>query len=384
MEVEAAELAGYVDYFSDEIEAGDGAALHGLRGECGGADAAGGDFGLLVAFGSGGREGEAVQTALQVIEGGVGPVRWRSQFSQLVGEAGGQRDAQRRFERGEITAGVGRAEGREEFAVGKPVDVDGLGLLPIGRDLQDGRAAEAAMREEHLLAKAALAGGSDDRRRDAGEAGKMRALRTGEGQRNERGAAGFDGDAELARDVVAETSGADFGNGEASGGDDESGSRVEGVAGGDGERAAGIVAAHFMNVGGDEDAHLGVLALAHQHVDDLLRGAVAEELAQRLLVPCDAVALDETDEVGGRVACQGRFGKVGIGGEEIVGAGVQIGEIASATAGDEDLFAGAAGALEHSNAAAAAASLNGGHEAGGASAEDENVETVCGHDAEVY
>lgn len=73
LEVEAAKVAGDVDDFSDEVEAGDGAALHGLRGEHGGADAAGGDFGLLIAFGSGWREGEVVQTALQLVEGGIGP-----------------------------------------------------------------------------------------------------------------------------------------------------------------------------------------------------------------------------------------------------------------------------------------------------------------------
>jgi hypothetical protein len=89
------------------------------------------------------------------------------------------------------------------------------------------------------------------------------------------------------------------------------------------------------------------------------------------------------DEVGGRVAGQGRLGKVGIGGEEVVGAGVQVGEVAAAAAGDKDLLAGLVTALEYRNAAAAAAGFNGGHEARGASAEDENVETVWLHDADV-
>jgi hypothetical protein len=40
-------------------------------------------------------------------------------------------------------------------------------------------------------------------------------------------------------------------------------------------------------------------------------------------------------------------------------------------------------ALEHRNAAAAAAGFNGGHEARGAGAEDENVEAVWMHDADM-
>ena len=75
---------------------------------------------------------------------------------------------------------------------------------------------------------------------------------------------------------------------------------------------------------------------------------------------------------------------MGIGGEEVVGAGMQVGEVAASAAGDEDFFAGAAGALEHSYAAAAAAGFNGGHEACGASAENENVEGVWIHDADVH
>jgi hypothetical protein len=74
---------------------------------------------------------------------------------------------------------------------------------------------------------------------------------------------------------------------------------------------------------------------------------------------------------------------VGIGGEEVAGAGVEVGEIASAAAGDQDLFAGSVSALDDRNAAAAAAGFHGSHKTRGASAENENVETVGMHDAEV-
>ena len=54
LEVEAAQVAGDVDNFADEEEAGDFARFHGFAGEFVGVDAAGGDFGFFVAFGAGG------------------------------------------------------------------------------------------------------------------------------------------------------------------------------------------------------------------------------------------------------------------------------------------------------------------------------------------
>ena len=74
MEVVAAEPAGYVYDFADEVEAGDLAALHGLCVEFGGVDAAGGDLGLGVAFGSGGRDAPCVEVAAPNSPASVGPV----------------------------------------------------------------------------------------------------------------------------------------------------------------------------------------------------------------------------------------------------------------------------------------------------------------------
>ena len=48
-------------------------------------------------------------------------------------------------------------------------------------------------------------------------------------------------------------------------------------------------------------------------LDDLLRRRVAEQLTQRLFVPGDAVAMDQRDEISGRVARQRRFGEMRIG-----------------------------------------------------------------------
>lgn len=72
MEVVASQPSGDVDYFADEVEAGNSAALHGPGVECGGVDSAGGDFGFVVAFGAGGKDAPCVEFALHLGEGGVG------------------------------------------------------------------------------------------------------------------------------------------------------------------------------------------------------------------------------------------------------------------------------------------------------------------------
>jgi len=73
LEIEAAEVAGYVDDFADEEEAGDFAGFHGFAGEFGGVHAAGGDFGFFVAFGAGWADGPGMQFSFEILESKVGP-----------------------------------------------------------------------------------------------------------------------------------------------------------------------------------------------------------------------------------------------------------------------------------------------------------------------
>src|SRR5208283_315002 len=97
----------------------------------------------------------------------------------------------------------------------------------------------------------------------------------------------------------------------------------------------------------------GGAAFGFQHVGDFAGGVVAEELAEGLLVVGDAVFFDEGEEVRGGVTGQSRFGKVGIGGEEILRLAMKIGEVAATSAGDEDFLADAVGVFEDSDATAA-------------------------------
>src|SRR5579884_161417 len=131
--------------------------------------------------------------------------------------------AQRCLGCGKVTACIGGSQGCEQLRTGGPVDADRFGFFPVGRNLQDRRTAEAAVCEEHLLAEGTLAEGRDDGGRDAGEVGELLVLRSGEGERNQRGAAWFDRDAELPRNVVAESRCAHLGNRQAATSKDERG-----------------------------------------------------------------------------------------------------------------------------------------------------------------
>jgi hypothetical protein len=99
LEVEAAEVAGHVDYFADEKETGDVACFHGAGLKIVGVDAAGGDFGFGEALCAGGMEWPMVQAAFAGFEGGVGPAFGCRDLGKMLGEALGQVFAQG-FEQG--------------------------------------------------------------------------------------------------------------------------------------------------------------------------------------------------------------------------------------------------------------------------------------------
>ncbi len=384
MEVVAAEPAGDVDDLADEEEAGDGAGLQGAGVEGAGVDSAGGDLGLAEAFGAGGVEPPVVEG---VLEGGEVAVRKAGEVAmdEALGEAAGEVGAEAGEDGEGIAAGGLGEDGVEEVGgVGEEVEGDGVAGAPEGGDLKDGRTGEAAVGEEGFFAEggwaAGGAGSGDDLGGEAGEVAPGDAVGLGEDQGDEGGAGLKDGDVELAGEVVAEAGGAELGDGEAAGGDDE-GLAAE-VAGGGFEMEAGGVGGSGMgavdgvNSGGETELGVGGGALALEHGDDPLGGAVAKELAEGLFVEGDVVGADEGDEVVGGVAGEGGAGEVGVGGEEVFVGGSAIGEVAAAAAGDEDFAAGAIIAVEDERSAAAEAGLPGAEEAGCAGAQDDDIGVV--------
>ena len=68
LEIVAAEMAGDVDDFADEVEAWDLAGFHGFGVEFVGINASGGDFSLFEAFGAGGVDGPGVELFFEIGE----------------------------------------------------------------------------------------------------------------------------------------------------------------------------------------------------------------------------------------------------------------------------------------------------------------------------
>jgi len=229
------------------------------------------------------------------------------------------------------------------------------------------------MGEEHFFGEGGVACRGDDFGGDTSEIGVAFAVGGMEDERDEGGTGWNNVQAELTGEVVAETGGAHFGDGDSAGGDDESGGAIYGCVCADGE---GDIAANFADFGVDNDFYVSVAAFGFEHGDDLCGGIVAEELAEGFFVIGDSVFLNEGDEIGGGVACEGGFGEVRICGEEMLRLGVEICEVAAASAGDEDFFADFFGAFEEDYAAAAFAGFDGAHEAGGAAAQNDHVEVV--------
>ena len=87
----------------------------------------------------------------------------------------------------------------------------------------------------------------------------------------------------------------------------------------------------IANTVSQRDLDAAAHALVEQQSHDLSRAPVAEQLPQRLLVPRDAVAVDQRDEVVCGVARQRRLGEMRVSRQIAVGRGVQIGEVASST-----------------------------------------------------
>ncbi len=203
----------------------------------------------------------------------------------------------------------------------------------------------------------------------------MRGVVLVESQRNQRWPRLHDLQPKLPRQIVTKSRSSHLGNRQAAGGDDQRlGAKLVVVVPGAQQKT--IFPRYLRHVHVRLNPHADGAALRFQHGHDLLRRAVAEELAQSFLVVGDRVLLHQRNEIRGRVARQRGLGKVRIGGDEIFRTAVQVGEVAAPAAGDQDLFADALGPLQHGHAAPAPAGFNGAHQAGCSAAENDHVKTL--------
>ena len=92
----------------------------------------------------------------------------------------------------------------------------------------------------------------------------------------------------------------------------------------------------------DFAAHGTGLAFAQQHVDQVLRTAVAKQLALVFFVESDAVLVHERGEIGGGVTAQGAAGELRVLAQKMLvrrtGVDVFVGEVGATAPRDADFF----------------------------------------------
>ena len=219
-----------------------------------------------------------------------------------------------------------------------------------------------------------------DLQREARQGGQTRQRLWRQRERHQRRPRRDHRNAELLGDAITERGGADLRDRQSTGGDHQArGAKVSAVGLDREAFALGLAAmmANLMHGGRHRPLHAAVLAFGAQHVDDLLRGIVAEELAPIPFVEIDAVSLHKLDKIARRAARQRRAHEMRIEAEIVLGADPPIGEVAAAPAGDADLLGKPGGVIHQQHAASALAGGGGAHHAGGAGADDHDIEMTA-------
>ena len=273
---------------------------------------------------------------------------------------------------------LGGLEAGIEVLAGGHGDGDGLAFAPVAGNLEDGGAAEAAMRKEHGLGEGGAAALDHGVHGDAGE-GRQRLQQAGLEGQGDQGRAGVgDAQAELAGGVPGPAGGPHLGDRLAAGGQDQRPAADHGAV-----RQGGLIAigdaVDPLNRDAQRQDHARRPHVVGQHADDLFGAVVAEQLAEGLFVPGDAGAVDAFDEVVLAEPLQGRSGEPRVLAEEVRGAGPGVGEVAAPPARDADLLARCPGVVEDADRTPAPPGLDGAHHPGRAGADDQDIDGLKLH-----
>ncbi len=256
--------------------------------------------------------------------------------------------------------------------------MDLLTRMPVGGDLQDDGAGEAAMGEQHRLLEAgAILGSHRYRQADARQIGERLFLRLMEGKGHQTGAGRQHLEAELLRQFEAIRGSAQLGHGETAGRHHQRVAADLTLAGR--QHKALVLFADGEHFGLELQGHPGPVALGEQHIDDILGALEAEQLPQSALVIVDPVAIHQIDEILLGVAGQRRLAEVGILRQVGVSARLVVGEVATATATDEDLAARLLGVVEHQHGAATVARLRCTHQSGRTGPDHHHIDLLHHH-----
>src|SRR5213592_3921437 len=265
------------------------------------------------------------------------------------------------------------AFGRQKFtrtALGQQINLDRFGRIPVGGDLQDSRAAQTMMRDQNTFVKLPLSQTHDCIDGYPGERTENRAVLLGKNQRDERRLCRRDSQPELPRQPIAEIGRAYLRNRQPAGRNDERFALETSLVGFYPESAVFL---DRVNVAIDANFNASTGAFATQHENNIPGASVAKHLADLLFVVGDPVLFNQEEEILRCESGQRRLVKVRIGAGEAGWNRVQVGEVATTAAADQDLFANFCSALEYEDRASPLSRVNRAHDSGSATADDNDI-----------
>ena len=167
--------------------------------------------------------------------------------------------------------------------------------------MKNGRTGEAAVGEQNVLAEALTRAGHDRLEGNAGKKlGEPERFRRGRQRHQSRQRFSY-AQAEATRNVIGKTGRSHFRDRQAARRQHKRGGREATLAG---LQPEAVSAGNIRDGLTYPYVDTALRAFGHQHGDDGARRAVAEQLAERLLMIGDAMALDQRDEISLRVAAQ--------------------------------------------------------------------------------
>jgi 23S rRNA (cytosine1962-C5)-methyltransferase len=241
------------------------------------------------------------------------------------------------------------------------------------------------MRYQQLLAKGRRGEGSarlplrgyllsDSLGRQPGQVAPAVAVFGREGKRHKRRTAFRHSHTELTGDLVTQPGGTDLRDGQAARRHHHRFAGYGALCRGHAKSAFACgCSVHPVNPRLEQCANAGVGAVAFERRYQITRAAVAEELAQRLLVVRDAMPFHQCNHVRGRKADERGAGEVRVFREKVGPCTAQVGKVGAAAAGDEDLLPDAVGVVQKKHAASATACLRRAQQARRASAQNRYI-----------
>ena len=135
---------------------------------------------------------------------------------------------------------------------------------------------------------------------------------------------------------------------------------------------------HLFHMGVQKDLHASLAALFFQQRYDVTRGSIAEHLAERFLVIWNLMLRNQGKKILRRVTGERGLAEMWIRGDEVLWTAMNVGKVAAAAAGDENLLPDSVCVVQHGHPLAVLSGFDGAQQACSTGTENEDIKNV-GH-----